>query len=129
MHQRILSVYEQYELVLQIFSTTCKYHGSGVRRVDMEVFTSDEFVRIYDVALTYIRLLEIGSTETSDEVGSLKPRDNVCSHQQKEKRDEPRKKQGPKRCGCHLLRRRATKPVSGAGARRSGQLQPCSGDS
>ena|SRR5436305_12363776 len=122
MRQRVLPVYERYELVLQIFSTTCKYHVSGVFRVDVEVFASNEFVRIYDVALTYIRLLEVGSTETSDEVGSLKPWDNVCSNQQEEKRDEPRKKQGPKRCRCHLLRRIAN-TVSGSGARGSGQLQ------
>jgi hypothetical protein len=81
-----------YQLVLKVFSTASKYHGPGVCRIDMEVLASNEFVRIYDVALTDIRLLEIGSAEASNEVCSLEPWDHICSNKQKEKRDGPRKK-------------------------------------
>ena len=72
--------------------------------IDMEVFASNEFVRINDVALTDIRLLEIGSTETSNEVCSLEPRDHICSNKEKEKRNGSRQKECSK--GCHMLRRR-----------------------
>jgi len=55
----------------------------------MQVLTSDEFVGVYDVALTDVRLLEIGSAEAADEICSLEPGNHICSNQEEDERQRP----------------------------------------
>ena len=61
----------------------------------MQVLTSNEFVGVYDVALTDVRLLEIGSAEAADEICSLEPGNYICSNQEEDERQRSGEDQGP----------------------------------
>ena len=58
----------------------------------MEVLTPDEFIRINNVAVTHIRLLKIGTTETKDQVSPFTPWNDVRRSQYDEDRQEAGKK-------------------------------------
>lgn len=69
----------------------------------MQVFTSDEFIGVKDIALTHVCLLEIGAAETSYEVCPLEPGNNVGANEEKYEWQEAREKEGSE--GRHGRRR------------------------
>lgn len=83
LHPQRFSLGGKYISILQTFNTPSENYRPRRCIVRMKILTSDKFIRIYDIALTHICLLKIGSTETRDKVRSLKPGNDIYSNQEK----------------------------------------------
>jgi hypothetical protein len=64
----------------------------------VDILASDEFIRMNDLAIAHICLLEVFAAEAEYEVGSLDPWDYVGDADDGEDREEARGKEGAYHC-------------------------------